>query len=267
MYSIIPCKEKFGSVDENFSILEAPEAKVTLQCDFADRYVLVADLLLNRRPWPYYSGLFMPLATNCSIVNLDTTYTTYASAPVIYYAGYSEVTVIYTSKFQDLYSEELEPYTEFQKVPNKSFRWQSGGLLSDEQEVGFLRRGVTLSKTYYDVLDPVSQDFIDYVGFVNSDYVVNSMGFTFAPETLLFTPPHMSRTVRFDSTNAWQLNVKFMYKKPYPSDDPFPGWNTFWNPDTQLHERMVVLPNTFGSGALGGNYIQYPSAPFNGVFF
>ena len=266
MYSIIPCQEKHGSVEENFSILEAPEARVTLQCAYADRYALVADLLLNRRPWPFYSAPFLPLATTAQIHNIETNYTTDASQQQIYYVT-SEVTVSYTSKFQDLFAEELEPTSEFQTIDNTLFRWQSGAPLSEDTQVGFLRRGAILTKTYYDVLDPLPQEFIDYDGFVNSDTVINSMGFVFTPETLLYVPPHLSRTVRFDSTNAWQLAVRFVYKKPYPSEDPFPGWNTFWNPSTMLHERIYAKPNAFGTGSLGGNYTQHPSAPFTGIFF
>lgn len=266
MYSIIACSEKHGTVQENFSILEAPEASVTLQCDYADRYALVADLLLNRRPWPYYSAAFLPLATTCQIRNIETNYTTDASQQLIYYTT-SEVTVNYTSKFQDLYAEELEPTSEFQNVDNTLFRWASGAPLSENTEVGFLRRGLILAKTFFDVLDPLPQEFVDYVGFVNSDTIVNSMGFEFTPETLLYCPPHLSRTVRFDSTNAWQLTTRFVYKKPYPSIDPFPGWNTFWNPTEGLHERIYAKPNAFGSGSLGGLYTQHPKIPFTGVFF
>jgi len=266
MYSIIPCAEKHDSLEENFSILEAPEARVTLQCAYADRYALVSDLLLNRRPWPYYTAPFMPLATTCSITNIPGKYTTDATKQAIFYET-SEVTVNYTSKFQDLYSEEIEPTSEFQTIDNKLFRWVSGGPLSEDTEVGFLRRGLMLSKTYFDVLDPLPDFLISYVGFVNSDTVVNSMGFVFTPETLLFVPPHLSRTVRFDSTNAWQVGTKFMYKRPFPSDDPNPGWNTFWNPSTQLHERMVVKENMFGFGTPSEPYYQYPLAPFTSVFF
>lgn len=266
MYSIIPCSEKHDSVEENFSVLDAPEARVTLQCDYQDRYNLVSDLLFNRRPWPYYSATFAPLATTCSIVNIATKYTNDSSGQLIYYET-SEVTVNYTSKFQDLYSEEIEPTSEYQQIDNKLFRWKSGGPLSEDTEVGFLRRGLILSKTFFDVLDPLPSSLIDYVGYVNSDTVVNSMGFVFTPETLLFVPPHLSRTVRFDSTNAWQVGTKFIYKKPQPSDDPNPGWNTFWNPSTQKHERIVAKPNAFGNNSQPQNYNQYPTRPFIGAFF
>lgn len=266
MYSIIPCQEKHGSVEENFSILDAPEARVTLQCAFADRHALVADLLLNRRPWPYYSAPFLPLATTCQIHNLETSYTTDATQQLAYYQT-SEVTVNYTSKFQDLYAEEIEPTSEYQSVDNTLFRWADGTALSDNTQVGFLRRGLILSKTFFDVLDPLPQEFIDYVGFVNSDTIINSMGFTFTPETLLYCPPHLSRTVRFDSTNAWKLTVRFVYKKPLPSNDTYPGWNTFWNAGNELHERIYVKPNHFGSGRLGGLYTQYEKVPFIGIFF
>lgn len=267
MYSIIPCTEKHDTVEENFSILEAPEARVTLQCDYADRYFLVADLLLNRRPWPYYIAPFVPLATTCSIVNIPGKYATDGSQQLIFYDR-SEVTVNYTSKFQNLYSIELEPTTEFQQVDNKLFKWQSGGPLSEDTEVGFLRRGIIVSKTFYDVMDPLVGAILDYVGLVNSDTVFEPLlGFTFTPETLLYTPPHLSRTVRFDSTNAWQIGVKFMYKRPFPSEDANPGWNTFWNPSTQLHERMITKSNAFGSGSPSQPYLQYFKAPFTGVFF
>lgn len=267
MYSIIPCQEKHGSVQENFSILDAPEASVTLQCAYGDRYTLVSDLLLNRRPWPYYSAPYSPLATTCQIRNIETNYITDASQQQIYYDT-SEVTVHYTSKFQDLYAEELEPTAEYQQIDNNLFRWQNGTPLSENTEIGFLRRGFTLVKTFYDVLDPLPSQLMDYVGCVNSDLFINSMGFIFTPETLLYCPPHLSRTVRFDSTNAWQLTLRFVYKKPIPSNDPFPGWNTFWNPNTQLHERIVCKIQKFGSlVSTLGPYYQYPLVPFSPVFF
>ena len=267
LYSIIACSEWHDSREENFSILEAPEAHVTLQCAYADRYALVADLLLNRRPWPYYIAPFMPLATSCVIRNIPSKYNTDLTTLQTMNYLQSLVDVRYSSDFQNLYSEELEPTTEFQQVDNKNFRWESGGLLSEDTEVGFMRRGFCLSKTFYDVLDPISANFVDYVGCVNSDTVINSMGLIFTPETLLFTPPHLSRTVRFDSTNAWQINTKLLYKKPFPSDDENPGWNTFWNPDQNIHERLVRKPGAFGSTSFGGLYEQYPTLPFNGFIF
>lgn len=267
MYSVIPCAEKHESREEDFSILEAPEARVTLQCAYEDRYALVTDLLLNRRPWPYYIAPFMPLATSCSISNIPTNYSLFdASGQTMNYLM-SEVTVTYTSKFQDLYSEELEHTSEFEKLDPKNFKWQSGNLLSEETEVGFLRRGVTLSKTWYDVLDPLPTFLLNYMNCVNADTCVSSTGFVFTPETLLFTPPHLSRTVRFDSTNAWQVNVKMVYKKPLPSDDPSPGWNTFWNSGKMKHERMIALSGAFGEGSSEQEYVQYQLQPFNGFVF
>lgn len=268
MYSIIPCSEKHGTAEEDFSILEAPEAKVVLQCDYNNRYALVSDLLLNRRPWPYYIAPFMPLATSCSITNIPTgDYTTDSSGQLILY-DVSEIAVTYTSKFQDLFSEELEPNTEFQTIDNKNFTWDDDSPLSEGTEVGFMRRGVTLSKTFYDVLDPLSGALLDYIGCVNSDTVVSSTGLIFTPETLLYTPPHLSRTVRFDSTNAWQINCKFIYKKPFPSNDSFPGWNTFWNPSKQTHMRMKSKQMTFGGVVQPASlYYQYQKKPYTGVFF
>lgn len=264
MYSIIPCAEKHGSVQEDFSILEAPTASVTLQVEYANRYDLIADLLLNRRPWPFYVAEFVPLATTATIVPIPAQYLPDFSGQVILYTGLVDVTVGYTSKFQDLFSDEIESTANFQTLNANNFVWNDGlnTPLLEGQEPGFLRRGHILARTFYDVLDPLNPAIFDYENCVNEDQVISTMGFVYEPETLLYLPPSgLTRTVRFDSTNAWQVPVKFQYKPP-------PGWNYFFNDQKQQYMQVRTKQSTWNNVSVPSQiYKPFTPVPFNGIFF
>lgn len=264
LFSIVPCNEVHGTREENLSILDAPECKVTLQCDYLARYDLVTDLLLFQRTWPYFISPYIPRAVSCSITNIPTKYIQDQQC-VVY--EQSLVAVTYSSKYPDLFSEELEITNEFQDLDPNDFTWVDGTPLSQGMTPGFLRRGIIISKTFYDVLDPLSPLFIKYAspkgqnggGAVNSDYVTNSMGFVFEPETLLYTPPRLSRTVRFDSTNAWQVNCKLVHNPT--------GWNNFWNQTKIQYMNIKTKANKFGANTPAQIYKPYPPMPFTGFLF
>lgn len=260
LYSIIPCSEVHDSVEENLSIFDPSSCRVTLQCAWADRYNLVDDLLLNRRPWPWYIAPYVPLATSCSIKNIPSNYT--QDGQGIDYLE-SLVTVEYSSKFSDLFSEEIEPTASMDQYDAKLFTWNNTNNtpLQPNEAPSRLVRGLILSKTYYDILDPLPPELLTYVGCCNSDIYVSTTGLVFEPQTLLYTPPHLQRTVRTDGTRAWQLNVKFQFM-------PYPGWNTFWNPSDQQYEQIRVK-QTKWNGVVQPSQIFEPNppVPFTGVFW
>ena len=62
------------------------------------------------------------------------------------------------------------------------------------------------------------------MGSVNATTVVSpTIGLSFAPETLLYTPPTLSRSISTDVIEAWRAVLTFQYKAS--------GWNKFWRID------------------------------------
>ena len=257
LFSIVPCAEKHGTREEEFSILESPAAKVTLQCDYADRYALVTDLLLNRRQWPFYVAAIIPVAVSAQIEDIPTQYGT--DGQTCTYLQ-SDITVTYSSKIPTLFSEELEPTAQFQEVDARNFIWANGVPLTQGEAPGFLNRGLSLVRTLYDVLDPLPPQLLSYVGCCNLTQYISSLGLVFEPQTLLYTPPNLSRTVRFTGDNAWQVAMKFMYM---PN-----GWNNFWNASAQQYMQIrSKATKWFGVPVPSSIYEPYPPREFNGVFF
>lgn len=219
IYSAVDCAEEHASVSESMNLTEGVAAQVTLRCAFADRFLLMADLLGNSRVWPNGGFVIPPVAATCASKPFPAQYLTIGQACVYEYAL---VEVNYSHKIVDLISESLEPTAEFVTVDHRQFRWNTalGPVLLEGEAPGLLVKGCNLVRTFYQ-LPSLPTDMLDLVGTCNSaPYVSTLLGVPFAAETLLFQPPTMNRTFTTTGTNGWTLQTKFAYKKQ--------GWNKFW---------------------------------------
>ena len=119
------------------------------------------------------------------------------------------------------------------------------------QSPGRLIRGLTISRTLYQVTAlPIA--LITSIGKVNdADYISALLVLTFAAETLLYTPPNMNRTITTAGDKGWTVNMKFMYKPD--------TWNKFWRSTTQAYEAIFI--------AGGIEYKNYPLADFSSLLF
>jgi len=249
-YSVVPCAEEHGTAKENFSVIDSPTASVTLRCAWVDRHALVADLLNNQRQWPGFFGYaVVPTAANAVITPFPAKNTT--SGQTIDYDD-ALVAVNYNTETTDLFSEELEPNVEFSPLDYKQFRWgnANGVPLLEGEAPGRQVRGMNLVRTLFQQ-SSVPSEIFDLVGYVNNAAIADPYwGNTWGAETLLYTPPHLSRTVQSNGNNAWTIILRFSYKPM--------GWNQFWRAGTQAYSRIFI--------AGGAQYFNYPLGDFS-VFF
>ena len=238
----VTCAEVHGTRTEN----AAPgtfQASVVLECAYSDRYTLISDLLLNQRSWPSFTecrakkAAIVPFASAYTVSGQETVYT------------HARVTVQYdTIADSNLISESIEPTADFRTLDHRLFRWgsNSGPLLNENQAPGQIIRGMNLVRTIYNMAAvPVS--YLTLPGKVNNAvYSSALLGLTFAPQTLLFQPGQLTRTIKLSGTEGFTAQVKMSFN---PN-----GWNTYWNESAQAYQGIFV--------AGGAQYISYPLASF-----
>lgn len=240
--SSVNCAEVHGTRTENGS-LGTFQASVTLECAYNDRYALIADLIVNQRSWP---GFTECRAKKAGIVPFASAYTTSGQETVYTHA---RVTVQYdTIADSNIISESIEPTADFRTQDHRLFRWASptGPLLSENQAPGQIIRGINLVRTIYN-MTAVPVSYLTLPGKVNNTaYSSALLGLTFAPQTLLFQPGQLSRTIKLSGTEGFTVQVKMSFN---PN-----GWNNYWNELAGAYQPIFV--------AGGGQYFSYPLASF-----
>lgn len=246
-FSVVPCGEEHGTAKENFS-LEDWTATVTLRCDWVDRHSLAADLLTNSRSWPHSPYALAPQASTVVIRADETAFVTVGQGCEYIHAL---LDVSYSSTKRDLISESLEPNVEFSILDHRRFRWGAGDgdPLLEGESTGMLKRSLNLVRTLYQVEPPLPIVLLTGVGGVNhADYTSDLLGLTFAQETLLFAPPQLSRTIRTDGSDGFNITMKFSYKPD--------GWNKYWRAKTQSYQRIHVYGES-------DPYYSYPKVDYS----
>lgn len=224
IYSAVDCAEEHDAVDESMNLTEGVAAQVTLRCFWADRFLLMADLLSgggggSPRVWPNGGFVIPPKAASCASKPFAANYIEVGQQCLYEFAL---VTVNYSHKIVDLISESLEPTAEFVTVDNKQFRWTDafGPVLLEGEAPGVLIKSCNLVRTMYN-MPSLPTNMLDLVGKSNNAiYISALLGVSFQVETLLFQPPTMSRTFTTTGTSGWTLQIKFAHKPQ--------GWNKFW---------------------------------------
>lgn len=219
IYSIIDCAEEHASVNESMTLETGVAAKVELRCNWADRFLLMADLLATPRVWPNGGFVVPPRAATAASKPFPSQYLTVGQACEYEHAI---VTVNYSHKIVDTIAESLEPTAEFVTVDHKQFRWNDafGPRLLEGEAPGFLLKSCNLVRTFYNQ-PALPSNMLTLIGKSNSAiYNSTLLGLSFGVETLVFQPPTMNRTFTTTGTNGWTLQTKFSYKPQ--------GWNKFW---------------------------------------
>lgn len=239
---VISCAEEADSQQESYDEDRGlMSASVTLRCAYADRHLLVADICGNRKAWIKGAAGVTPKAASASIKPvLSPDQTMAVDGQILVYLE-ALVTINFNTKITELASESIEPTAEFLTLDHKWFRWGpipgSGfpdyNVLREEEAPGKLMRGINFVRNDIDVSGPLDSAIVDNVGCVNSDTVTWSLlGFTSAPETLLYAPP--SITYKIDSSNVTKYNVtrKFTYKPE--------GWNVYYRAATGNYQPIYI---------------------------
>lgn len=249
--------EKHMSLRENFDSQGLGQASVVLRVPWDLRHQVSADVLTARYLYP--GGGFFGKASSVGIVpEADSAYVV-TSGAIVY--NFAEVTINYTTEQSDreenedgdIFSESLEPHTEFMTLDPEKFRWEDafGEKLTQNEAPGRQMRSFTLVRTLYN-LTAVSTAILDLPGSANDDdYTSAILGLTFPQDTLLFGDPSIQRTFKSDGSRTMTLVLKFLYKKN--------GWNKFWRASSGTYEEIHQLH--------AGRYFNFPQADFSDFLF
>lgn len=251
--------EKHMSVREDFGADGMGSASVTLRVPWDLRHTVSADVLLNRYLWP--GGGFFGAASRVGIVPEPNSGYTVASGMIAY--EFAEVTIEYSSSQADqeedddgnIFSESLEPHTEFVTQDPRGFRWGSAGgePLMENEAPGKMTKSMQLVRTLYG-LAAIPAVILSLGGTSNdAEYTSAVLGLTFPEETLLFGDPTMSRSFSRAGTGdrTWTLILKFLYKKD--------GWNKYWRAKTNAYESIYHVS--------GAQHKDYPPGDFSELLF
>lgn len=232
-YSSVSCSEVFATINENYTVLSGGSATVQLQCNWSDRHALINDLLGTPRSFPYNASL---TAMQAGCVPLPSKPTTDGQACV-----YTDalVTVTYSNQIVDVASEVIEPFTEFNELDYRRFRWTSGVTgrpLIEGEQAPFQIPMLNLVRTRYR-LSEIPAEVITCLGCCNSiAYTSEILGITFGAETMLYQPQGINRSFTTLGTTGWTLGIKFACK-PW-------GWNKFWNSSAQAYQNIYLAGAT-----------------------
>jgi hypothetical protein len=234
--SVASAVEANGSQSEDYDYdNNSATASVTLKVPAADRHAVVNDVLGHGYLWPH--GSSPAIASRASIKpDANSRGTAVSGNTGIVHDEYL-VTIYYTTKQPqggqqtdpitgDVFSEELEPTIEHMKLDYKSFRWESGARLKENEAPVRRHEGFNLVRTIYNMHPPLPLALLDIQGCCNQNaYFSPTLGLSFAEETLLAASPKISRKFSLGTGfSGINLSLKFSYRK-------HPGWNKFWNPD------------------------------------
>jgi len=253
LYSVVDCAEEYAAEDENFDINTLDiTATAQVRCAYASRHALISDVLINRYPFPKASDLGNPpraYAASCKPVK--GTYTTTGQS-----ADYVDalVTIKYSTKHLEAYSEELEPTAEFLKQDHRLFKWaDNGDPLLEGEAPGKKMNGMNLARTIFRANPPLPPSLLTLPGYCNAGaYASATLGLTFASETLLFGQPKISRTIRVDGAGMqFKVAMRFTFKSQ--------GWNKFWRAKTQAWTRILLKDGTA--------YFNHPLGDFSAFLF
>jgi len=233
-------RELEGSPKEDFSF-EKFSAVVTLECPWATRFTLIEEILFSLQMYPHFPTIGARATSigciprNAAVLIGDGQGATYDMAEVsITYEtldakGDGEDPEVFT-----IIEDRVEPNSEFQTLDYTDFRWDNnaGALLKPDEAPGKLIRGFNYVQRVLNVTS-VHADHVDLVDSVNSGpHTSETLGVTFAAQTLLYSNPTISRTFKSDGSSIYTIEKTFAYRKN--------GWNKFFRASSQAYESIYV---------------------------
>jgi hypothetical protein len=236
-FSSVACAEEIGSASEDYDgITGSITATVTLRCAWSLRHDLVADILGNRRQWPYLVTAISPIATKAGVRGDESAYVAVGQTM---HPQDALVTISYTRpEFSevgafDIVSESLEPTGEYRTLDYRQFRWGSGTgkPITEREAPGKLEVSLKLVRRIFQVATPVTTLALTALGKCHdADYTSAMLGLTFPAESLLYLEPSFERTYKSDGTAAANYTQQWQVKMT--------NWNKIYRTETGTYERM-----------------------------
>lgn len=261
--------EKHGTRKETRDINGGPGAEVVLQCAYADKNTLAADLMENS-VWPFTApGKYSPPVQNISITPLyekcDTTQESidYKTAELHVNYGFDNTAGSGSGggsgTGRQRYTESFEPELEVTSLAEREYFWNTDDAVPlrvpyGKKNVPYFRQYTfSILRTYYNwILVPLS--FRDLLGYTNELQVTfPTLGLTFEPEQLLFVPENAQRTISSEGTAGFTVSVRFKYKKE--------GWNVF-PVESGEYEKLY-----WSDGVNSTQEIPHPLGDFSGWIY
>lgn len=204
-----------------------------LRCRWSDRLTLYSELLdSNNFQYPYRASgtSLLPAYVTAIGIDPDETSRIQDASASLGMAQYEDalLRVRYESVEYDptsglLVSETLEPTRSQNVLGAWGLTWDSSGfLLTPDDMPHHDEMGLRYSITFYHATS-VPSAYLSLANTCNAgSYASKTLGLTFAAETLLFLPGHVTRQIQASIYPKVTYTLSALYK---PS-----GWNTVWNP-------------------------------------
>lgn len=274
-FSTVACSEIHGTREEGLSYKGGPTAKVSLECAYADRFLLREDLI-NNGYWPYTSdGGYAPRCQSVTVRPEPTTYEQDGQA-ITYETAVLDVDYSYDQSAgsnsgggagggRQLYTETFENQLELLELKMKDV-WintdpadqatlpgnPGPGRKKIKTLPAFREYSMSLRRVYYNWVS-VPSTFVTLLNTVNNAEVTfPSIGIPYPKETLLFLPRSSNRSVSTDGTAGYTVSVDFIYKKE--------TWNKF--PAVRLDGTVRYLPYWTKVTDQTGNVFEVQYKPF-----
>ena len=111
-------------------------------------------------------------------------------------------------------------------------------------------RGLDYVFTRYN-LTSLPTSILNLQGSVNEGQIdALLLGLSFGPQSLLFNPPSIRRTI--DAAGVQKLTVTYRFSHRFST------WNKFWNIDSGEYEVIFIAGH--------GQYNNYPPSNYTGIF-
>lgn len=241
LWSSVDCEEVHGTRKEGRSWKDGPKMSVTLETDYANRYLLSEDLFKNGI-WPFVAGNdARPRVQNIEIEFLPTEYDTDEQV-IVYKKVHLDVTYNYDQSAgqesggggsggagRQLYTETLEPNLEVLAMLDHQFYWNEEDPpvnlkyhpIEDTNFPTVRDYSLNVTRTFYNWISvPIS--FLNLMGHVNNK-VETLLGISFPIDTLQFIPKSISRAVSTEGTEGFTVQVNFGYQKGGWNKTPIPN--------------------------------------------
>lgn len=231
---------------------------VELECPWEDRYLVSGNILDYGILWPYNPDALMPVvgasikAAPNSRTSLVDGVQCYEKARIVLKFSRNGPEIFEQGGTEDdggppiRYTEEIDVSGEMLRLPPDNFYWEGTGTegpfvnVKTDEAPNMPLFGLDYIVKWTKVRSlPIT--LLTTLNHVNSATIVsNSLGLTFEPQTLLFNPPKISRSVTLiSSLDLYDLECRWSYRAQ--------GWNRFYRAQTQAFEQMFIdLPGDAG---------------------
>lgn len=225
-----------------------------VHCNWSDRYD-VANYFTSYsgRQYPFFTGSFLPLATDITIEPFDENPTEETPADPTK-ASYTKamLTIQYeTPNGEDqnegdgtgnpngitLVEEDYGSNIEVVTISNRTLKWNtSGDALPDGETPIFPMYNGEYSVVYHNMTS-LPSDLFDLVGHINSgSFATAYLGITFAAKTLLYQGPSVSRTVSTAGASLYTVELRFSHKAN--------TWEKFFDSSTDTWDTLKKSDGT-----------------------